>query len=155
MSPIQSYKQISVDGPASRASATNIVHNVVIGIDNYAGPTAANNEVPTGAKIFKVLLLIAFSQLVNISSLTHLNLQYLRSGQAAITPGAIGGNPQRNQVTDTRMFFMGRDQNSNFMMLVKVPKIYQRIREGDVWKLVYRSDTVFTSATQAIYKFYR
>ncbi len=155
MSPIQSYKQISVDGPASRAAATNIVHNLVIGIDNYAGPTAVNNEVPTGAKITSVLLLLGFTNLVSVSALMHLNVQFLRSGQAAITPGAIGGNPQRNQVTDTRMFFIGQNQNSNFMMLVKVPKMFQRIREGDVWKLVYRNDAVFASATQAIYKFYR
>ncbi len=155
MSPIQSYKQISVDGPASRAAATNIVHLVAQGVDNYAGPTAANNEVPTGAKISSVLLLLGFTNLVAISALLHLNFQFLRSGQSVIVPGAIGGNPQRNQVTDTRMFFLGQNQNSNLMMIIKVPKIFQRIREGDTWRLVYRCDAVFASATQAIYKFYR
>ncbi len=155
MNPIQSYKQITIDGPASRAAATNIFHPVVIGVDNYTGPSAANNEVPTGAKIMSVLIMVAFTNLVSISSLLHLNFTCLRAGIPSITPGAVGGSPQRNTVIFTDMRFLGQDQNSNFIWRLKIPKIYQRIREGDVFQLVYRTDTVFASASQCIYKFYR
>ncbi len=155
MSPIQSYKQISVDGPASRAAATNISHTVLVGVDNYTGPSAANNEVPTGAKVMSILIMACFTNLVSVSALLHLNFQCVRAGITGVTPGVIGGTPQRNTVVFTQMKFLGQNQNSNFMWLIKIPRIYQRIREGDVFNLTYRNDAVFASATQAIYKFYR
>ncbi len=155
MSPIQSYKQITVDGPASRAAATDILHTFVKGVDNYTGPSATNNEVPTGSKIMGGVIMLAFTNLVSVSALVHFDVQFNRSSSPIISPGSVGGSPNRNQITTTRMFFIGKDQNSNLMFGLKVPKIYQRIREGDTWSLVYRCDAVFASATQVIYKFYR
>jgi len=155
LAPINSYKQISIDGPASRAAATNIAHIFVLGVDNYTGPTASNKEVPTGAKIMSLLIFFAATNLVSVSSLLHLTVQLVRSGQAFQTAGAIGGNPQRNQVIFTHMAFLGKDQNNNYVFRIKIPPIFQRIREGDQWGLHYRTDTVFASATQVIYKFYR
>ncbi len=155
MNPIQSYKQITVDGPASRLAATNIFHVILSGVDNYTGPSAANSEVPTGSKVMSLLIFATFTNLVSVSSLLHFTVQLLRSGQSIITPGAIGGNPQRNQVIFTHMAFLGQDQNNNFVFRLKIPPIFQRIREGDSWSLTYRTDTVFVSATQVIYKFYR
>ncbi len=154
MAPIQSFKQIAIDGPASRAAATTIIHNFLVGVDNYAGPTT-NVEVPTGAKVMSVLIMACFTNLVSVSSLLHFNLVCLRSGLPSVTPGAVGGSPQRNQVIFTMMKFLGHDQNNNFMFRAKIPKIFQRIREGDIFQLAYRTDTVFASATQVIYKFYR
>ncbi len=155
MTPIQSFKQITIDGPASRAAATTISHSILTGVDNYTGPSAANNEVPTGAKVMSVILMLNFTNLVSVSSSMHINIQCIRSGGAVLTPGAIGGNPLRNQIIHTRMVFLGHDQNNNFMFSIKIPTIYQRIREGDSWLIIYRADTVFASQTQAIYKFYR
>ncbi len=152
---IQSYKQISVDGPASRAAATTINHQLLTGVDNYTGPSAANSEVPTGAKVMSILIMACFTNLVSVSALLHLNVQLLRTGTPGVTPGAIGGVNTRNTVIFTHMVFLGQDQNSNFVWRLKIPKIYQRIREGDLWQIRYRADTVFASATQTIYKFYR
>ncbi len=152
---VQSYKQISVDGPASRAAATNIVVPILLGVDNYVGPTALNREVPTGSKVMSFLLMVTFSNLVSISALIHMHVQFKRSGSATVTPGAVGGDPLRNQITTTRMFFIGKEQNTSMVILVKVPRLYQRIREADDWVLTYRCDAVFASASQAIYKFYR
>lgn len=155
MSPIQSYKQQSVDGPASRSAATNINHEFIKGVDNYTGPTAGNNEVPTGATVSSVTILLCFTNLVSVSALLHFTIQLLRSGQSQIEPGAIGGSSQRNQNYFTMMKFLGQNQNSNFILNFKIPKGVQRIREGDKWRLVYRADAVFASATQVIYKYYR
>jgi len=152
---VQSYKQVTVDGPASRAAATNITHTIALGVDNYTGPSAANSEVPTGAVIKFITIFLTFTNLVSVSSLLHLNIELLHTGQGVATPGAIGGSAIRNQVYHTMMKFLGHDQNSNFMVSFKVPQRVQRMREGDTWILVYRADTVFASATQAIYKFYR
>ncbi len=153
--PIQSFKQITVDGPASRAAATTIVHTLLSGLDNYAGPTAANSEVPTGASVSSILLMLSFSNLTSVSALLHFNVQLFRSGGTAITPGAVGGSPARNTVIYTQMIFLGQNQNNNFMFRVKIPMLFQRIREGDAWQLRYSCDAVFASATQVIYKFYR
>jgi len=71
---IQSFKQITVDGPASRIAATNILHPIVVGVDNYTGPDASNANVPTGAKVPSVLLFLSFSQLVSVHVTLHLNL---------------------------------------------------------------------------------
>ncbi len=155
MSPIQSYKQITVDGPASRAAATNIIHGIVNGVDNYTGPSAANSEVPTGAKIMNVTIFMCFSNLVSISALLHYNIICLRQGISTTTPGAVGGTPTRNTVIHTGMIFIGKEQNTNLILSIKIPRIYQRIRESDQFQIVYRCDAVFASATQAIYKFYR
>ncbi len=97
----------------------------------------------------------AFTNLVSVSALLHLHIQFQRAGSPLVTPGAVGGDANRNQVMSTRMVFLGQNQNSNFMFRVKVPTIYQRIRETDTWSIVYRSDAVFASATQVIYKYYR
>ncbi len=155
MNPIQSIKQVSVDGPASRAAATNIVHTFVSGVDNFTGPGAGNNSVPTGAKIMNIIILVCFTNLVSVSSLLHLNIQMRRAGIAGITPGNVGGASQRNTVIFTDMKFLGQNQNSNFIYRLKIPKLFQRIREGDTWEIRYRADTVFASTTQVIYKFYR
>ncbi len=102
-----------------------------------------------------VLVMATFSNLVEVSALLHFDVQFARSNSPIVTPGAVGGDANRNQITNTRMFFISKNQNTSLMFLVKVPKIYQRIREGDVWSIVYRADAVFASATQVIYKFYR
>ncbi len=152
---IQSYKNITVDGPASRAAATNIIHIFALGVDDYSGPTVAGSEVPTGAEIRYMDIQPSFMNLVLIAGIISVTIQKLRSGQTAINPLAQFGNPQRNQVFYTRTFMIGQNQNNNLHIPFKVPKGMQRMREGDRWELVYRSDIVFTSITQAIYKFYR
>ncbi len=153
--PIQSYKNITIDGPASRSAATNIVHVLSIGIDNYVGPTSANNEVPTGASVSSLDVQLAFTNLVSISANLVFTVQAFKAGLGVVTPNAQGGNAQRNQVLYTRNIFLGHDQNSNFHFRVKIPKGKQRVGEGDQINLVYRCDAVFASVTQAIYKFYR
>ncbi len=152
---IQSFKQVSVDGPASRAAATNIIHSILSGVDNFVGPTANNNAVKTGSKVFSVIFMVCFTNLVSVSALLHLHLQCQRAGSAIVTPGVVGGNNNRNQIVHTKMMFLGHDQNSNYVFQVKIPRQYQRIRAGDAWSLVYRCDAVFASATQVIYKYYQ
>ncbi len=127
----------------------------MLGVDNYAGPTSANKEVPTGAEIRQVTIFLCFTNLVSISALLHLNIQQTHSAQGVVAPGAVGGSTQRNQVFHTVMKFLGQNQNSNFMINFRIPKGAQRVREGDKWLITYQVDATFASATQVIYKFYR
>lgn len=102
-----------------------------------------------------LLIMVTFSNLVAISALLHMHVQFKRSGMPTVTPGVVGGDPNRNTIVSTKMFFIGKEQNTSLVFLVKVPRIFQRVREADDWVLAYRCDAVFTSATQCIYKFYR
>ncbi len=154
MNPIQSFKQVFIDGPASRAAATKIDSNFLVGVDNYTGPVG-NQNVPTGAKVMSIDLQIGVTNLVGISSNFVWTVQLLRSAQGSITPNAQGGSPQRNQVIYTRNVFVGQFQNYNPHIRVKIPPKFQRVREGDIWKIVTFSDTVHASIIQVIYKFYR
>lgn len=152
--PIQSYKQIRQDAPASVGAGTN-TYSMVVGVDSYTGPSAQNNEVPTGAVIAAIDIQGTVSNLVSVTMNTWVSIQHIRSGQAAISPRATGGDPQRNQVHLQLLRSTGKDQNQNFHIKFKVPKRFGRVREGDVWQLVTNSDQTHTEAWQTIYKFYR
>lgn len=154
--PIQSFKQVRNDAEASRAAATT--HNFVLvsGVDNYTGPsTPANNEVPTGAVIKYIDIQIAVANLVSVASMLAIVVEHLRSGQSPINPDAVGGNANRNQVHLQLLKVLGKDQSNNYHIRFKVPRKFQRVREGDSWNLLLRCTTVFTSAQLTIYKFYR
>ncbi len=149
MNPIQSFKQVFVDGPATRVAATNIQSTFVVGVDNYVGPTG-NQEVPTGATINSINVQIGFSTSVNLVNLIW-TVQLLRSGQGVITPNAQGGNPQRNQVIHTMNFMLNVGTVRNFNTQIRIPPKFQRVREGDLWTIVSRGDTAHTSIIQVIY----
>lgn len=153
--PVQSFKQIVVDGPASRAAATNIVTTLSNGVDNYSGPSANNYEVPTGATIksfnVQICLMNLVSQVINVV----VTLQLKRDGQSITTPNAQGGAAGRNRVFYTKQLFIGKDQQNNLEYNFKIPKKYQRVRETDQWSIVIRGDATFSSLVQGIYKFYR
>ncbi len=151
MSPIISYKNIVVDGPASRAAATNIDHVFALGADS----ATVNGSIQTGSKIMSVLIFASFQNLVAIALTLHLNVGIIRGASTFPTPGAVGGTINRNQVFFTHQAMIGKEQNNNFVFRLKIPKIYQRVREGDQLILRYRGDAVFSSVTQVIYKSYR
>jgi len=151
LQPIVSYKTITVDGPASRSAATNIDHDFATGVD----AATATTNIQTGSKIMSILIFASFTNLVAVSSLLHFNVGIVRGGSTFPTPGAIGGSITRNQIFFTHQAFLGKEQNSNFVFRLKIPKIFQRMREGDILRIRYRCDTVFASCTQVIYKSYR
>lgn len=158
MSPvIQSFKKVLNDAPTSRASGAKISLNLVKGVDSSAagqtGPVDA--DVPTGSIVKYIEIQFSVTNLVNVSLYMHVSIQQLQSGQSSIIPNVIGGNPQRNQVFFQNMFSVGQTQNSTHIMRFKVPKKFQRVREGTVWQFVYTGDQVYTNAIQVIYKFYR
>jgi len=68
---------------------------------------------------------------------------------------SVGGDPIRNQVHLQLLRMLGANQNVNFHIKFKVPKQFQRVREGDFWLLVTESDVVTNSAWQFIYKHFR
>ncbi len=154
---IPSYKKVLNDAPASRTPATNITLNLAKGVDSLAagqtGPIDA--DVPTGCVIKFFEIQWSFANLSGGNCFIHTTIQKLRANQGGIAPNVVGGNPQRNQVFHQTMRSIGTDQNGNAVLRFKVPRMFQRMREGDVWQFSRTGTAVFTDALQVIYKFYR
>lgn len=153
----QSFKKIIYHAGASRVASTNISFGLVTGVDSVAaGQTApTDDQVPTGSIIPAIEVQLAVANLVSVLFTYGISMQLLRANQSAINPNVAGGNPQRNQIIFQKLLMLGKDQNGNHTFKFKIPKQFQRIREGDSWKFVMNGDQVHSSALQAIYKFYR
>lgn len=152
---LQTYKQVVNIAPASVGAGVQTPEVITNVVDNYTGPSVANTEVPTGAIIEGFDIQISLSNLVSISSFVWITIQQLRSGQSTIDNQFVGGNPQRNQVFLQLQRSLGKDQNRDIVIPFKIPKKFQRCREGDSWRVCIKCDTIRTQATQIIYKFKR
>ncbi len=154
---IQSFKKVLNFAGTSHVSNTVIQFPLSDGTDSVAaGQTGPiDPQVPTGSVIKYIEIQYSFVNLTSVSQMTHVAIQKLHAAQALVDPRLVGGNPQRNQVFFQQLFMVGKDQNSNHVYRFKVPKKYQRVREGDRWFFTVISDQVFSDALQCIYKFYR
>ncbi len=154
---IQSFKKVLNDAPASRLAATNIITNLSVGVDSAAAgqtsPTDAN--VPTGSSIRFFEIQWAMGNLTGGNNFFHVTIQLTRSSQSVVSPNVVGGNTQRNQVFFQSLFQIGTEQNGSRVYRFRVPKMFQRVREGDTWRFVRQGDATFTDSVQVIYKFYR
>ncbi len=154
---VQSYKKVLNFAPASRGTAKQDFQ-LVLGVDSLAagqtGPT--DTAVPTGSIITSILIQQAYVNLAATAGIINTSTQRLISGQAAtVAPNVVGGDDQRNQVMHQDLLACGLSQNLMRTYLFKVPKKYQRVREGDQWFFTYISNVTHTSAIEVIYKFYR
>ncbi len=127
------------------------------GVDSVAaGQTGViDPNCPTGCVIKFFEIQTAIQNLTGGATFIHFIIQRTHSGQSALAANIVGGNPQRNQVFFQKLVGLGTDQNGNWTFRFKVPKKYQRLREGDNWSFGSTVDTSHSSATQVIYKFYR
>lgn len=154
---VQSFKKVLNHAPSSIAAGTNTSYAMVAGVDSVAAgqTTAIDDFVPTGAIVKYIEFQYSGANLVNVANFLHFTVQHLRSGQAFIASDAVGGNPIRNQVHLQVLRTAGQLQNTNVVIRFKVPKKYQRVREGDSWVVVVKNSAIITAAAQVIYKFYR
>ncbi len=121
-----------------------------------AGQTSATDaEVPTGSIVKFIEIQFACSNLVSVACYVNCTIQYSLATQNTINPDAVGGNAQRNQVLHQDLFVVGADQNSTHKFRFKIPKKYQRVREGVAWKLTWANSATVNRKVQVIYKFYR
>ncbi len=155
-SVIQSFKKVINHAPASLTTATQ-TWKASTGTDSVAaGQTSATDfAVPTGSIIKYIEFQWCQQNLVNVAAFTHLQVIRLHSGQVTVAPNAVGGSPIRNQVHHQECFCLGQNQNVNRVIRFKVPKKFQRVREGDIWQLNTITDQVSTGVCQILYKFYR
>lgn len=154
---VQSFKKVLNAAPGSRAADTLIAFTAVTGTDSVAaGQTGViDSAVPTGSIVEFIEFQLGMVNLISVSCFIHVAIEQTHSGQSVVDPRVVGGDPQRNQVFHQQMFTIGQNQNSNHIFRFKVPRKFQRVREGDTWQLVTVGDVVHTSACQTIYKFKR
>ncbi len=154
---IQSYKKVINHAPASHTAGTNISFNLTSGIDSVAaGQTSVTDVgVPTGAVIKYIEIQFAAGNSTATPLFLHIAIEQLLSGQALVPPNAVGGNPLRNQVFHQALYQIGERESFNRTFKFKIPKQFQRVREGTSWRLITTGDVVWNSAVQVIYKFYR
>ncbi len=152
---MRTYKKILNYGIASTTAL--VADNITKGVDSLAigqtGPSDA--DVPTGWKIRGVRVQAGFgNQSTTIAMHVGVCIQYRLSGQTAtVDPLAQGGHAQRNQVIKSWMFVLAPQEHRNIDTYVKIPKQFQRIKEGMIWTFAHSSAGVTrTYADQLIYK---
>ncbi len=152
---IKSYKKVLFFGPASFAAGfTNQV--LCTGKDGQLEQqtTPTDGDVPSGCIIKYFEIQIALANISSTTCFVDCTLQYKLGGQGLIDPRVVGGHNQRNQVVHMDNFSVGIEQNSTHKFKFKVPKQFQRIREGMQWSLTWSTSNSVSNQTQVIYKFY-
>jgi len=149
----KTYKKVLNFAASSHAAGTKVDIFMAVGVDSIAigQLTPTDGNVPTGARITSFVIQYAAQNLALTPAFVHLTIQHLHSGQGTIDPRVIGGNPQRNQVFNQQLRSIGLQQNFNYVKAFKVPKKFQRVREGDSWSFTYFLDQVVSDIVQIIY----
>ncbi len=153
---IQSMKYVVDYAPASQPVA-KLDFPISTGTDLVpAGQSSpAVTIVPTGSVIKFIEIHYAVVNLASTAAFMYVSIQRLHSGQTSVDPRTIGGSAQRNQCHFQALYVVGEQQNTTRNFRFKVPKKFQRVREGDIWQLVTYCTGVTSQAVQMIYKFYR
>ncbi len=153
---MRSYKMVINHAQASRVAAADIVFGIATGADaKVPGQTSAVDViVPVGCRIEGFTFQLGIVNLVSVANFTHATIQLRRSGQTTVSPLVVGGDPLRNTIHRQYLWSHGADQNSSHELRFKIPKQFQRVRDGDIWQLVTNSSQIVTSVAQVIYKYY-
>ncbi len=126
----------------------------VSGADSVAiGQTSGTDAtVPTGARVTFLEVQFPVTNAVDQTAYINCSIQYVLSSQSVVDPDGVGGNPRRNQVLHQELFSVGFNQNSTHKFKFRIPKIFQRVREGMTWQLVWSNSNTVNRRIQVIYK---
>jgi len=152
---IKSYKKVLFFAPQSIVPGIT-QDELIQGVDSLASGQANQTDslVPTGVIVKALDIQFNMSNTGQQTTSIVMSLQHLHAGQSIIDPRTQGGNPQRNQVFFTKSLFIGENQQVNTHIKFKIPKKYQRVREGDKWTWVFVADEAFSAQNLIIYKTY-
>jgi len=130
-------------------------YNIAVGVDSTAmGQTSITDpNVTTGGRIRAIKICTSASNLNTVGIECAVCLQYLLPSQASVDPLAIGGSNQRNQVLKTWHKGLAQDDSLNINEWVKIPKKFQRLKEGMIWRITISTNGVArTESSMFIYK---
>ncbi len=153
---IQTFKKVLIFADASFAAGFTS-EQIAIGVDSVAagqtGPT--DTQVPTGSRLKYFEIQFAAANIASSTCFINCTIQLIQSQQSALDPDLVGGNTRRNNVFHMDLFSVGINQNSTHKFKFKVPKGFQRVKEGTAWELVWRNTSTINRKLQIIYKFER
>ncbi len=139
-----------------------IDHEIVVGVKGQAATKILGNEVPVGA--FVKMIAISVNMSVSAGTTGGTLSWYVgirRSGQGVNSlPDTdwtvIGLADTRNQVFHSAMAIVGSEDASAYArtIYVKIPRIYQRIRAGDVIFIRSKNDQAHLLSTGARYYYH-
>ncbi len=150
----RTYKKVLNFAPSSHAAGLQIDNRLVTGTDaNAIGQvTSTDAIVPTGSVIEEFVIQYGAVNLSAISNFHHFCIQYTVGTQTAFVPcNIVGGNTQRNQVLLQGMRSMNQNQNYNITMRYKIPRRFQRVKEGMFWVFSVLGTSATTDSLQVIY----
>ncbi len=150
---VKTYKKVLNFSEASFAAGSR-GETLATGVDSVAiGQTSATDaNVPTGARIKFIEIQFPVTNAVDQTAYINCLFQYILSGQSGQDPDAVGGSPFRNQVLHQDLFSVGFNQNSTHKFRIKIPKQFQRMREGMVWLMRWSNSNTVNRRLQVIYK---
>lgn len=150
---IRTYKKVLNFAEASFAAGTR-GETLVVGVDGIAmGQTSATDaNVPTGSRIKFIEVQMPVTNAVDQTAYINCLLQYTVSGQSAQDPDAVGGSNTRNQVLHQELFSVGFNQNSTHKFKLRIPKMFQRLKEAQSWILSWSNSNTVNRRLQVIYK---
>ena len=163
MSPITQSVKNQGDTQQTILANANVLQTIAFGVDVGAPTKIIGNEVPTGAKVFSVDVVVNhIAGGGNDTGTLFWALCKLRKGQDYdtdfVSPDwtSIGLSDVRNQYIETHMDIYGTDDAGpiRYKRHIKIPKIYQRMRAGDSLILVVRSTSAADIANGFRYKYY-
>jgi len=149
----KTYKKVLNMAEAS-FTAGQRAENLLQGVDSTAiGQTSATDIlVPTGARIRFFEIQFCVTNAVDQTAYINTLVQYTLSGQGNQDPDAVGGSPFRNQVLHQQLFTVGFNQNSTHNFRIKIPKQFQRVKEGMIWRFMWSNSNTVNRRVQVIYK---
>ncbi len=153
---IKSYKKILNFLEASSAAGFRDI-NIATGTDGLAAGQTSNIDagVPTGSIIKFVEVQFSITNVTVGNVYVNTSFGYTLGGQSIKDPRALGGETQRNQIIHQAQFGIGTDQNFTRTFRFRIPKQFQRLREGMKWNFVWANNESVNTQTQVIYKFYQ
>ncbi len=151
----KTYKKVLNFAPTSHGAGVQVDNILVQGVDsvspNQGSPT--DPIVPTGSIITSFTIMYSAVNLAAAANFSHWVIQYTIGSQSLFVPcNLIGGNNQRNQVMKSGMSSMGEQQNYNVKLNFKIPKMFQRVKEGMFWTFSVLGTAAYTDSLQVIYK---
>ncbi len=165
IAPIMSFKQQRQEGVTYAGSLANNNYVVAVGVQRDA-VGADRKNVPVGANISNVHVSVNFgSGSTSATGDATWMFTCLRDGQTVggVFAGTnasdwtnIGLSDSRNQCIKSFIGNFGTENGNTYRASgnVKIPKIYQRIRQGDVWTVTWNSGLAGSLVIGTRYKYY-
>ncbi len=149
---IKTYKKVINYAPTTVGASTQ-QYAMVTGIDSVAMGQVSGTDttVPTGVKISRITVQFPIANLLASALIVHVAVQYTLGGQSPINANVVGGNAQRNQVIHQFVRSFGQFQNGSISYSFKVPRQFQRVKEGMIWHFTVTSSASATQTAQIIY----